>query len=151
MLATVRVARVLPTAAAVIAAAAAPAYADPPPEFAPGATESAQLRQDQRIALRFWRRPRPPCRITYVEAQMTMQSGWADRRTCTIWLDEDLFWFWSDDDRAAKRRFVCVLVAHEIGHLLGRKHSRNPRRVMYSGQLDPAAVPRCDALERPAS
>jgi hypothetical protein len=34
------------------------------------------------------------------------------------------------------RELLCTLVLHEVGHLTGRRHNRNPRSVMYGGPLE---------------
>ncbi len=66
----------------------------------------------------------------------------AENFDCTVELNSGMEYDWPK---------LCTVVAHELGHLLGRRHADDPRDLMapvYSGELpacasaaDPAAVP----------
>ena len=55
--------------------------------------------------------------------------GWVNSPfSCTIWLNYKTEW--SDGGETDSWWRVCATAIHEYGHLVGRRHSRNPESIM---------------------
>lgn len=77
------------------------------------------------VALATWG-PSPPCRHMTIRYENLhgLLDGYADPSRCRIVLDADPWTPWT-------RSRVCKTLVHEKGHLYGKRHSSDPRSIMY--------------------
>lgn len=82
------------------------------------------------LALAYWGQS-PDCGLPAVKVDPLPQTfvGLAEADTCRITLDPEVF------DRPTGS--VCMVVIHEVGHLLGFQHSSNPNSLMYPVLREP--------------
>lgn len=64
-------------------------------------------------------------------------AAWAEVGGCRVWVDPTHWAQFGESHR-------CVLVAHELGHLLGLGHTEDRRDVMYEGGPWWSTVSACD-------
>ena len=58
---------------------------------------------------------------------------------CTIYFNRRVRWGWWR---------LCAVTIHEYGHVIGYRHSRNPRSIMYPTLFEAAWYPRFRACRR---
>lgn len=111
-----------------------------------------QLRPIWAAAVRYWGGVPRSCRGTGVRFRLsgedpdadlgdTDTSAWVyDDDLCSVWFNE-INSEWPITDETAYT--WCVVVTHEVGHMLGLNHSRNPLNLM-TGDWIPDATPECN-------
>jgi hypothetical protein len=114
-------------ALAALAALAVPGVAQ---AAVPRATDRADAK---RFARDYWedRGYYAPCsgvRVRVTHLGRNTMGGVARRGACTIWLNRDVDW--THRGKRAAWWQVCATVIHEYGHVVGKRHSRNPNSIM---------------------